>query len=141
MSDILYKISDMKPTPSSNAIQAQIASVKEELLRLGPMHPGAVSLQFQRCGNPSCKCMRAKDPERHGPYAKLTYVRRGRSVCRFVRASDEDAVRGRVAEHRRFRDLVERWIELSILAGQADFFGASVRKTAARTKRPAARSK
>ena len=128
----------MKPTPSPDAIQAEISAIKEELLRIGPMHPGGVSLQFQRCGNPACKCMRAEAPERHGPYAKLTYVRRGRSACRFVRASDEAAVRALVAEHRRFRLLVDRWVELSVLAGRAAFFAPRPKATG---RKPAPRGK
>jgi hypothetical protein len=112
----------MNSTTSLAAIQAEIAAIKRQLADLGPLHPGAISLQYQRCGNPTCRCMRAENPERHGPYAKLTYVRRGRNVCRFVRAADQQTVRARVLVYRKLRALVERWVDLSILAGRMAFF-------------------
>ncbi|MEI8243295.1 MAG: DUF6788 family protein [bacterium] len=66
--------------------------------------------------------MRKDNPERHGPYAKLTYVYRGRNVSRFVRAGCVETLSPRLATFKEFRRLVDRWVALSIQIGQLTFF-------------------
>ena len=103
-------------------LEREIAAIKQKLLKLGPMHPGSVSQQFQVCGNPSCKCMHPKKPQKHGPYYKLAYVYRGKPVCRFVRAACVEEMKIRLAVYKQFRSLMDRWIKLSIQRGVIDFF-------------------
>lgn len=121
-SDMLYSIADMKATTALSELEQAIHAIQQDLLAVGPMHPGSVSRQYQVCGRPGCRCMREKDPQRHGPYHKLSYVRRGRPVCRFVRAECVAEVTARVAAYRTFRRLVDRWIELSVQRGVVEFF-------------------
>ena len=116
----------------------EIAAIKSELLSLGAMHPGSVSRQYQVCGKPGCKCGDPDNPERHGPYHKLAYVHRGRPVCRFVRAECVGALDARLAAYKRFRSLVDRWVEISIRQGQKDFFPAP-HVTAAKKRPPKAK--
>ena len=79
-------------------------------------------MQYQACGNPTCKCMHPQQPERHGPYPKLSFTRRGRRICRFVRAGCVEEMRQRVDAYRQFRKLTDRWVALSIELGKIDFF-------------------
>jgi hypothetical protein len=110
-------------TPNSvTELEAEIAAIRRQLMALGPIHPGSVSLQYQVCGNPACRCMRAQTPERHGPYPKLVYVHRARNVCRFVRADCIEALSPRLAAFKEFRKLIDRWVALSIQIGQLQFF-------------------
>jgi hypothetical protein len=116
-------------------LESEIAAIKQKLLKLGPMHPGSVSRQYQVCGNPACKCMHPKKPQKHGPYHKLSYVYRGKPVCRFVRAACVDAMNERLAIYKEFRSLMDQWIELSIQRGMIDFF-APISKTTTRKPKP-----
>ena len=100
----------------------EIAELRVRLQAIGPLHPGSVSLQYQVCGNPKCRCARADNPERHGPYPKLVYVYRGRQVCRFVRMDCVERIKARLAAYKEFRKLMDRWIALSIKAAQIEFF-------------------
>ena len=116
-------------------LESEIAAIKQKLLKLGPMHPGSVSRQYQVCGNPACKCMHPKKPQKHGPYHKLSYVYRGKPVCRFIRAACVDAMNERMAIYKEFRSLMDQWIELSIQRGMIDFF-APISKTTTRKPKP-----
>ena len=113
----------MKPTSIATLV-AEIRSVQAELQKLGPMHPGSISKQYQVCGRAGCRCADPKHPQRHGPYHKLAYVYRGKPVCRFVRAGTERTLSERLAVYKRFRQLIDRWIELSIQRVIIDFFSA-----------------
>jgi len=72
--------------------------------------------------------MDKKRPQRHGPYYKLAYVHRGKPVCRFVRADCVQAVKQRLAVYKRFRFLMDKWIELSIRQGATEFFSLVAKK-------------
>jgi hypothetical protein len=114
----------MKRKPSLDQLQQEIEAIQKQLSALGPIHPGSVSSQYQVCGRPGCRCQNPDQPQRHGPYGKLFYVYRGKKVCRFVRANCVKAVKTRLAAYKTFRRLMDRWIELSILCGQIEFFPA-----------------
>ena len=112
-------------TTSISAIEVEIRNIQAELQDLGPMHPGSISKQYQVCGHTGCRCSDPKHPQRHGPYHKLAYVYRGKPVCRFVRAGTERTLSARLAVYKRFRRLIDRWIDLSIQRGVTDFFSAA----------------
>ena len=95
-------------------IEKRIEAIKRGLCKLGPMHPGSVSKQFNICGTPGCRCKDKKKPKKHGPYYQLSYTWRGRHSTRFVRSDQVKAMQDKVKNHRRFRDLMEEWIALSV---------------------------
>lgn len=95
-------------------IQRRITEIKRQLLALGPLHPGSVSQQYNICGTPGCRCKDPRHPRKHGPYFQLSYTRRGRSSTRFVRPDQAAAIRQKVANHRRFRQLIQQWIDLAV---------------------------
>jgi hypothetical protein len=129
---MLYIIAVMNTNRSLEGLERQIVTIQEKLRALGPMHPGSVSRQYQVCGNPACRCMQPKKPQKHGPYYKLAYVHRGKPVCRFVRADCVEEVKKRLRVYKTFRTLMDRWIELSIQRGVTEFFSPAARKNAAR---------
>ena len=116
-------------TTSISTFEAEIRSIQAELQSLGPMHPGSISKQYQVCGRAGCQCSDPKHPQRHGPYHKLSYVYRGKPVCRFVRAGTERTLSERLAVYKRFRQLIDRWIALSIQRGVLEFFSAPATPT------------
>lgn len=121
---MLFTISDMKTKPSLFKLQQEIVAIQKKLPALGLMHPGSVSLQYQVCGRPGCRCQHPSNPKRHGPYCKLSYVHRGQKVCRFVRADCIDQIKTRLDVYKTFRRLTDKWIELSIQQAQIEFFTA-----------------
>lgn len=99
-------------------IDEKILGLKQQLLALGPLHPGSLSRQYQVCGKPGCKCCDPQKPRPHGPYTKLTYVHHGKFTCRFVRAGSVQEVTALVAAFKTFRQLTEQWVALSIHRAQ-----------------------
>src|SRR3990170_2111324 len=96
------------------SLEARIAKIKQEIAALGDLHPGAVSQQFNVCGNPRCRCK--TDPAaRHGPYYQLSYAWRRKSTTRFVRKEDLAEVRQQVKNYHRLRQLIDRWVTLAIV--------------------------
>jgi len=122
ITDILTIIAVMKTTSQIKRWEQEIEAIRQELLRLGPMHPGSISLQYHVCGTPTCRCHHPTEPRKHGPYSKLTYVHRGRPVCRFVQAVHAEEIKSRLAAYKRFRFLIDKWVELSIRLGKDAFF-------------------
>ncbi len=99
-------------------IDERILRLKQQLLGLGPLHPGSLSRQYQVCAKPGCKCCDPNKPRPHGPYTKLTYAHRGKFTCRFVRAGSVQEVTALVAAFKTFRQLTEEWVALSIQRAQ-----------------------
>lgn len=112
----------MNINQSTRSLEREIDEIKKKLVALEPLHPGNVSRQYQVCGNPNCRCMHPTQPQRHGPFHKLSYVFKGKPVCRFVRAECAEEMMRRVAVYKDFRTLIERWILLSIQVGMIEFF-------------------
>ena len=98
--------------------QERIKRIKEELLELGDMRPGALSEQYNVCGNPNCRCKDPKNPQKHGPYYQLSYTHQGKSTTEFVKKGDVSEVKKQLNNYRRFRKLTEDWVDLSVKIGK-----------------------
>ena len=94
------------------SIEARIRQIQQRLCHLGDFRVGSLSKQFNVCGTPTCKC-KADPPEKHGPYYRLTFTRKGKSRTRSVRMADVDAVKQQVKNYQLFKDLVDEWIGLA----------------------------
>ncbi len=95
-------------------LEHRIAEIKCELSELGPLHPGAVSEQYNICGTPGCHCKDEKNPRKHGPYYQLSYGWRGKSSSLFVRPDQVAALREKVTNYRRLQELVKEWVDLAM---------------------------
>src|SRR6202050_3094204 len=83
-------------------IEQRIDRIKKTLLEIGPMRPGSLTRQY-------------KDPQNHtGAYWQIRYTRRMKSRTGHVRQEHVKELRRRIATHKRFKRLVDQWIELSI---------------------------
>jgi hypothetical protein len=111
--------------------QAQIKEIQKTLSELGEMRPGSVSMQYNVCGNPTCRCKDKENPQKHGPYYQLSYTHKGKSTTEFVKAENVDEIKQQVANFREFKKLTEEWVDLSVKI-------AKLRKKAAgkKSKRP-----
>lgn len=99
---------------TQNQIKRRLERIKVQLNTLGPMHPGSISEQYNVCGTPGCRCKDPKRPRKHGPYYQLSYTWRRRSTSCFVRGEQLAPMRKKVANYKRFRDLMNTWVDLSI---------------------------
>jgi hypothetical protein len=83
-------------------IEQRIDRIKRALLEIGPMRPGSLTRQY-------------KDPRHHtGAYWQISYTRQMKSRTEYVRKECVKEVRRQTVTHRRFKRLVDQWIDLSI---------------------------
>jgi hypothetical protein len=110
-------------------IARRIATIKRELMALGPLRPGSLSRQYNVCGSPQCRC-KVDPAQRHGPYYQLSYTHQRKSSSEFVREQDLREVQRQLDTHARLRALVEEWIGLGIQQARRV---REARKSSART--------
>ena len=83
-------------------IEQRIDRIKRMLREIGPMRPGSLTRQY-------------KDPHHHtGAYWQISYTRRMKSRTEYVRREWVKELRRQIATHKRFKRLVDQWIDLSI---------------------------
>lgn len=107
---------DMNSTETERRMEA----LRERLTHLGPMHPGSLSEQYNVCGKAGCRCKDPKNPQKHGPYYQLSFTWRGKSTTRFVRLEQVAAIKRKVANYKRFRELVNEWVDLEVKRERAE---------------------
>jgi hypothetical protein len=99
-------------TVSQESLEKRIQNIKQQISRLGDLRPGALSQQYNICGNPTCRC-KATPPVKHGPYYQISFTRHGKSSSQFVREKDVKEVQQQLETYRQLRQLVDEWITLS----------------------------
>jgi len=83
-------------------IERRIDRIKKALLEIGPMRPGSLTRQY-------------KDPQHQaGAYWQISYTRRMKSRTEYVRREWVKEIRRQTATHKRFKRLIDQWIDLSI---------------------------
>jgi len=102
----------MLPMSRPGLLQQRIDKIKQQIAALGDLRPGALSQQYNVCGNPGCRC-KATPPVKHGPYYQISVKRHGKSTTQFVREQDLAEVQSQLYTYRRLRELVDQWITLS----------------------------
>jgi hypothetical protein len=110
MSDRRISLQDL----NHSEIARRIEAIKRSLTKLGLMHPGSLSEQDNVCGKPRCRCKDPRKPRRHGPYYQLGLTWRGKSTSRFVRPEQVTEIRRKVENYKRFRELVNEWVDLAV---------------------------
>lgn len=83
-------------------IEKQIAALKVELLEISDMRPGSLTRQYK---NPKDKT---------GAFYQLSYTHKTKSKTEYVRANQVDKLQKQVDTYKKFKQLVDRWVELSI---------------------------
>jgi hypothetical protein len=82
--------------------EERIARVRGQLSELGPMRPGSVSRQY-------------RDPkEKKRPFYQLSYTHRMKSRSEYVSPENLAAVKAETANFRKFKRLVDRWVDLAL---------------------------
>ncbi len=83
-------------------IEKQIANIKQELMEIRQMRPGSLTRQYK---NPKNKT---------GGFYQLSYTHKMKSKTEYVRPYHVDNLKQQVNSYKRFKKLVENWIDLSI---------------------------
>lgn len=83
-------------------IENKINKIKRELNKLGEMRPGSLSRQYKR-------------PQKQiGPYYQLSYTHKMKSRTEYIRPEFINEIKQQVATYKKFKKLMERWIDLAI---------------------------
>ena len=92
----------MTITNDPKRVQQRIAAIQSELAQLGPMRPGCLSRQY-------------RDPKlKKGPYYQLSYTAQMKSRTEYIHPDLVPQIEQELAEYRRYRELTQEWVQLSI---------------------------
>lgn len=84
-------------------IEKRIEQIKADLAQIGIMRPGSLSAQPRNRG---CR------------YWQLSYTFQGKSCTEYVPEVRKEEIEEQVAAYRRFRQLTQEWVQLSIQHGK-----------------------
>ena len=90
------------PTDQLKQLEKAILEIKRQLFELAPMRPGSLSLQYKR------------PAEKKGPYYQLSYTHKMRSRTEYVRPEWVAELQKQIEVYKRFKQLIDKWVELSI---------------------------
>jgi hypothetical protein len=111
-SDCTSMLSDM--ATNRRQLVGEIARLQKAIASLGPLRPGSLYSRYNVCGRPGCRCGRAKNPVKHGPYHYLSYTFQGKSHTEFVSEKDLPKVQEQVRNYSKLRELLERLVACNI---------------------------
>jgi hypothetical protein len=94
-------------------LEAQRATIQQQIAQLGDLRAGSITTTGGRCGNPRCHC-HAKDDPGHGPFYRLTRKVAGKTVTEtFATPAALRKAQNEIAEYRRFRDLSRDLVQVN----------------------------
>ena len=83
-------------------IEKQIDKIKQDLLDIGEMRPGSLTKQYRNA------------KEKKWGFYQLSYTYKMKSKTEYVRVPHVDDLKKQIDTYKKFKDLVEKWIDLSI---------------------------
>jgi hypothetical protein len=89
-----------------DSIEKKIAGIKEELGRIGEMRPGSLTYQYQR------------PKEKKGGFYQISYTYRMKSKTEYVKAAFVKDLKKQIATYKRFKKLMQQWVDLAIRYSQ-----------------------
>jgi hypothetical protein len=89
-----------------DSIERKIAAVKKELMTIGEMRPGSLTYQYQR------------PKEKKGGFYQISYTYRMKSNTEYVKAEFVEDLKKQIATFKRFKTLMQQWIDLAIRHSQ-----------------------
>ncbi len=94
--------------------EKRIMKIKQDLLSVGEMRPGSLSMQYNICGKSGCACKDSKNPKKHGPYHQLSYVHKGKSTSQFIRKELIEETKEQIINFKLFKKLIDEWVDLAL---------------------------
>jgi hypothetical protein len=87
-------------------LESRLARVRKELMSIGDMRPGSITIQY-------------RDPkERKHPFFQISYTHHMRSHSEYVRPENLKALKKETSVFKRFKSLVNQWIDISLKVSQ-----------------------
>jgi hypothetical protein len=83
-------------------IQKKIEKIKQELLTIGEMRPGSLTLQYQ------------KPKEKKGAFYQISYTHHMKSRTQHVRPEFVTQLQEQIKNYKRFKKLMNDWVDLAI---------------------------
>ena len=83
-------------------MEERIRKIKQQLTEIGPMRPGTLTRQYRI------------PKEKKRPFYQLSYTHHMRSRTEYVRPENLNIVRQETANYKKFRKLIDQWIELAL---------------------------
>ncbi len=80
----------------------KIEAIKKDLSQIGNIRPGSVTKQFHKRG------------DKKWPYWQISYTQNKRSKTEYLRDEFVEQIKGEVAAYKKFRNLVEKLVELNV---------------------------
>jgi hypothetical protein len=99
-------------------IELRIKRIKQDLMKLGPVRPGLLSMQYAACQKPGCACVDPVKSKKHGPFYQPSYSHLGKSTTRFARPNYAGQIKKELAAYRRFRELTQEWVTQELALSQ-----------------------
>jgi galactose-1-phosphate uridylyltransferase len=92
----------MKKQENIQEISLRIEAIKRDLMSIGSMRPGSVNEQFKDSKNKT------------GSYFQLNYTHKMKTKTEYIRKDQVDQMLAETEEYKRFKELIDEWITLSI---------------------------
>jgi hypothetical protein len=89
-------------TKQLKQIDDRIRRIKQHLLTIGLMRPGSLTTQYKR------------PQEKTGAYYQVSYTHKMRSRTEYVRPEFVQEIRRQIAVYKRFRFLIDTWVDLAL---------------------------
>lgn len=83
-------------------IKIEIETIKSQLMDIGDMRPGSLTKQYR---NPK---------QQTGEFFQISYTYKMKSRTEYVRPKFVQQVRKQIQNHKTFKKLIDKWIELAI---------------------------
>lgn len=94
-------------TEKIKQLEEQIAAAKQQIVQLGAMRPGHLSIQY-----------RTSDKNR-AAYPQISYTFKKKGHTDYVRTADLDRIKQELENYKTFKEIVESITELSIKLSKA----------------------
>ena len=99
---------------SSEKWKRRVKTIQSKLQQIGDMRPGSLNQQLTVCGRSGCRCQDPLNPQRHGPYAQLSYVHHGKSTTQFIPKALVPLVARQLKNYKTFKALTTEWVDLAL---------------------------
>ena len=94
-------------------LEQQREEVREQIAAVGNLRPGSLVERYRRCGKPNCHCAQP-GAKGHGPSWSLTRAVGGKTITKVIPAGPPvERTRDQIAEYRRYKELVQQFVNLS----------------------------
>jgi hypothetical protein len=84
------------------AVEKKIDIIKQKLQNVGEMRPGSLTYQYQ------------KPKEKKGGFYQISYTYQMKSRTEYVKAEHVEELRKQIESFKRFKELMQQWIDLAI---------------------------